>query len=86
MLAGLPCIGTDAWAMPEIIEHGRTGWLVPDGATDMLAAALVRALSDPEECARLGSAGRARALELFTWDRVAARAIADIERVRTEKR
>lgn len=79
MLAGLPCVGTAAWAMPEIIEHGRTGWLVPDGDSDALAACLVNVLRDPQCAARMGNAGRERALKTFTWDRVAARAIADLK-------
>jgi alpha-maltose-1-phosphate synthase len=86
MLAGLPCIGTNAWAMPEIIEDGRTGWLVPEGAVGALADTLIRALRDPEESARLGRAGRERALDRFTWDRVAARAVADMNLLLSSKR
>ena len=41
MLAGLPCIGTTSWAMPEIIVHGETGWLVPDGSVSELATVLL---------------------------------------------
>ena len=80
MLAGLPCIGTSAWAMPEIIADGETGWLVPPNAPRPLADALVQALQNSGESARRGRNGRARALELFTWDRVALRALADLDR------
>ena len=79
MLAGLPCIGTTAWAMPEIILDGETGWLVPPGGREALADALTAALVDPREAARRGAQGRRRALDLFTWDRVAERALTDIE-------
>lgn len=82
MLAGLPCIGVDRWAMPEIIEHGRTGWLVPDGDADELARAMIAALGDAAACARMGAAGRERALALFTWERVAGRALADLAAAR----
>ena len=78
MLAGLPCVGTDRWAMPEIIVDGETGWLVPDGSSDELARVLVRMLQDPEGSARMGAQGRKRALARFTWDLVAQRAHADL--------
>lgn len=82
MLASLPCVGTRAWAMPEIIDDGNTGWLVPDGSVDDLARVLVEALQDPAECRRRGALGRDRSLALFTWDRVAGRAIADLQSLR----
>jgi glycosyltransferase involved in cell wall biosynthesis len=78
MLAGLPCIGTRRWAMPEIIDEGKTGWLVEDGSRDDLAATLILALTDRERALAMGAAGRERALALFTWDRVAARAVEDL--------
>lgn len=78
MLAGLACIGTRAWAMPEIIADGETGWLVPDGDAAALNRTLLAALGDPARAAEMGRAGRRRALEFFTWDRVASRAIADL--------
>jgi glycosyltransferase involved in cell wall biosynthesis len=82
MLAGLPCVGTRAWAMPEIIDDGNTGWLVADGSVENLAAVLITALRNPAECARRGALGRERALARFTWERVAARAIADLHSLR----
>jgi starch synthase len=82
MLAGLPCVGTKAWAMPEIIDDGKTGWLVADGSAEDLARVLIEALRNPSECARRGALGRERSLALFTWERVAARAIADLHNLR----
>jgi glycosyltransferase involved in cell wall biosynthesis len=82
MLASLPCIGTDRWAMPEIIEHGVTGWVAPDGDVGALAAILLQSLRDRERSATMGRRGRERALRLFTWDRVAARALADLAELR----
>jgi starch synthase len=81
MLAGLPCVGTTRWAMPEIIADGKTGWLVPDGSVDELARVLIDALRDPEGCARMGALGRERSLSEFTWERATARALADLELV-----
>ena len=81
MLAGLPCIGTTKWAMPEIVVDGETGWLVPDGSVDDLTRVLIAALANPEACARMGAKGRERSLALFTWKQVAARALGDLERL-----
>jgi glycosyltransferase involved in cell wall biosynthesis len=81
MSTGLACVGTAAWAMPEIIESGKTGWLVPDGAVDELAGVLVAAIRDPLLCARMGELGRERAGKRFTWPRVAARAVADLQAI-----
>ena len=85
MLAGLPCIGVDRWAMPEIIADGETGWLVPDGDSEVLAARVVSALENPERSATMGEAGRRRAMRLFTWDRVAERALSDLKELLAQK-
>ena len=71
MLHGIPCVGTDAWAMPEIIDHGRTGWVVAPGDVDALANALIDALRRRGNLLTIGRAARNRALERFTWSRVA---------------
>jgi len=83
MHAGLACVGTDRWAMPEIIDHGRTGWLVPDGSVGELATVLINALLDPSQCVAMGALGRRRCLEQFTWDRTATRALNDLEAIAT---
>ena len=67
--------------MPEIIEEGRTGWLVPDGDVTALAVALREALIDRENSARMGMRGTERAQALFTWDRVADRALEDLNQI-----
>lgn len=78
MRAGLACVGTRRWAMPEIIDDGKTGWLVSDGSVDELASVLIAALRDPARCAAMGALGRDRYLANFTWERVAIRALADL--------
>lgn len=81
MHAGLPCVGNRSWAMPEIIDEGRTGWLVDDGAVEELAGALIAALRDPAACAAMGALGRQRSRELFTWEHVSARALKDLRTI-----
>jgi glycosyltransferase involved in cell wall biosynthesis len=69
MSAGLPVIATDVGGVPEIIEHGRTGLLVPAREPEALAAAIDQLASDPGLRERLGSAARTSVSERFSWDR-----------------
>lgn len=59
MAMGLPVVATRVGGLPEVIEHGVTGLLVPPDAPDALAAAIVEVVESPELAARLGSAARA---------------------------
>ncbi len=55
----LPVLATSIFGLPELIDHGSTGWLCEPGDTGELAAALDRALAtDAEERRRIGRAGR----------------------------
>jgi glycosyltransferase involved in cell wall biosynthesis len=72
MACGVPVVGTTGGAVPEVIgRDGETGLLVPPADPDSLAVALLRALGDAELRARVGAAGRERALANFTWRRTA---------------
>lgn len=64
MAAARPVLATAIAGVPELALPGETGWLVPAGDVDGLAAAMV-ALEDtpPERLAAMGAAGRARVLE-----------------------
>ena len=73
MVHGLPCVGPDAWAVPEIIEHGRTGLLVPPEDPAAIADALIAVLSDDDLRERMGRAARERALASFAWPALVAR-------------
>ena len=58
----------DGGAIPEVIgRDGETGFLVPPGDPEALAAGIRRALDAPELSAKVGEAGRRRVLERFTW-------------------
>jgi glycosyltransferase involved in cell wall biosynthesis len=85
MLHGLPCIGTDRWAIPEIIAEGETGWLAPDGNATALRDCLLAALKNRVALAAMGQRGRQRALRLFTWERVAARMCRHLEQALSER-
>jgi glycosyltransferase involved in cell wall biosynthesis len=70
MAFGLPVVATAAGGIPEAVEHGVTGLVVPVRRPDALAQALLEVLEDGDLRRRLGAAGRARFLERFTADRM----------------
>ena len=71
MAAGLPVVATGVGGTPEVVEDGRTGWLVPAGDTGALAARLRALLLDSRKRREMGAAGRARVRENFSADRMA---------------
>jgi len=73
MYFGLPCVGTNAWAVPEMVVDGQTGFTVPVDDLEALADRLLRLLGDQALAARMGRAGRARAERMFTWRLTAQR-------------
>jgi glycosyltransferase involved in cell wall biosynthesis len=64
-------VASDAGGLPEVVENGVTGLVVPRGDATALAQAIGSLLADPERRRAMGQAGRARALRLFDWDRSA---------------
>lgn len=73
MACGKPVVATNVGGIPEIVEHGRTGLLVPPAKVEPLAEALSALLESRELRTRLGEAGRQRFLEAFDSRIMAAR-------------
>lgn len=70
MAHGCPIVATPVGGIPELVEHGRTGLLVPPGDPEALRAAIELLLSDAGLSRRLGRAARSRVQRLCSWERV----------------
>jgi glycosyltransferase involved in cell wall biosynthesis len=75
MLSSLPVVATNIRGPREQVIDGTTGLLVPARQVAPLAAALRRLAEDPGLRARMGAAGRARALDLYDEGRVVGRTL-----------
>lgn len=71
MASGLPVAATDIAGNRDLVVDGETGFLLPVDDVAALAAALERLAADPDLRRRMGAAGRARAVERFSWAAVA---------------
>jgi glycosyltransferase involved in cell wall biosynthesis len=68
MSCAVPVVATTGGALPEVVGvSGETGLLVEPNNPDALVEAIGRLLDDPALRERLGSAGRERVIERFTW-------------------
>ena len=81
MSTGSPVIATTGGAFPEIIDHNKTGWLVPPGDSRALADAIRKLMDDPGLRDRLGKAGRESVLERFSWRKAAEETVAVYEEI-----
>ena len=85
MESGVPLVASRVSGIPEVVEDGVTGWLVPAEAPQALAAALAEVLASPEEARRRGKAGRRRVDERFRPATAAAQWLRMVQ-VRLERR
>lgn len=72
MAAGLPVVGTRVGGIPEVIDNGVTGQLVPPSNAAVLAAALKHYVEAPQLARRHGLAGRERVLRKYSMPAMVA--------------
>ena len=70
MASGMPVVGTRHAGIPELVEEGITGWLVPERDEARLAEALARLAAEPERWPAMGRAGRAKVEREYDIDRL----------------
>jgi glycosyltransferase involved in cell wall biosynthesis len=70
MALARPCVATAVGGIPELIEHGSSGWLVKPGDPGSLAEGLTSLLRDPERARAFGDAARERVRERFSIARM----------------
>ena len=81
MASGTPIVASRAGALPEVVgEDGVCARLVRPGDVDDLTRVLGELLDSPLELRRLGVNGRQRAVDVFSWESVAAQTVSVYER------
>jgi len=81
MASGTPIVASRAGALPEVVgEDGGCARLVRPGDVDDLTTVLGELLDSPMELRRLGANGRTRAVDVFSWESVAAQTVSVYER------
>jgi glycosyltransferase involved in cell wall biosynthesis len=70
MACGLPCVATAVGGTPEVIEDGRTGYLVASEDYKAAAARILELLSEPERAAAMGRVAQTRVAECFSTERM----------------
>ena len=68
MASGVPVVATDTGGLPEVIEHGVTGYLAPVGDVEAMAEAGVEILSDAGKWNEMSRAARESAVERYGVD------------------
>ena len=76
MASGLPMIASDVGGLREVVEHDRTGILVPPENPAAIASAASRLMESAELRAQMGTAARARVAENYSMEKMAAKTLA----------
>lgn len=87
MASGTPIVASRAGALPEVLgTQGACAELVTPGDVEELTATLGSLLDSPERRYRIGIAGRQRALDVYSWESVAAQTVSVYQRAIERRR
>jgi len=70
MACGVPVVGSDVGGLPEVVRHAESGYLLPVGDVEGMAARTIEILRDDERRREMGEAARHRVRSLFDAERV----------------
>jgi len=76
MASALPVIASEVGGLPEVVEHDRTGIIVPPANPQAIASAIARLAQSTALRSQMGAAARARAVENYSMATMAARTLA----------
>lgn len=75
MAAGLAVVASDVGQLPQLIDQGRTGILVPASDSEALREGLAALVTNPTRRSELGAAARAQAVRMHSWENTVARTL-----------
>jgi len=83
---GRPVVGSRVGGMPEVVLHGKTGWLLDRADPRELADAVIRLLSVPDQLREMGAAAAVHASTVFSREACLARYVEVYDRLRSYRR
>ncbi|MCE9565267.1 MAG: glycosyltransferase family 4 protein [Planctomycetes bacterium] len=84
--AGVPVVATAVGGTPEAVIDSESGYLVPSGQPDKIAARVGELLRNPALCAQFGAAGKKRMQTTFTFDAQAAAYLDLLKKLKPQRR
>ena len=81
MASGLPVVATRGGGIPEIVEDGKTGFLVERGDSKGLSKSILTLLQDRQLAKSISKAGSRRVLESFSWEQISECLISEYDRL-----
>ncbi len=81
---GLPIITTNVTAMPELIEEGKNGFLVPPADSQALAKAISKLIENPDLIKQMGEAGRKKIANSYYWEQTCSGFASILEKIKMQ--
>jgi glycosyltransferase involved in cell wall biosynthesis len=85
LASGLPIVGSSIGGIPDLVEHGTNGFLVPAGNIEALAGAIRYLADDPEMRQEMAERNRAKAEANLQWSQVTRRYLATYEAIQSRR-
>ncbi|MEA5594132.1 glycosyltransferase family 4 protein [Rivularia sp. UHCC 0363] len=82
---GLPIITTNVTAMPELVEEGKNGFLVPPADSQALAKAISKLIKNPDLIAKMGAAGRKKVANSYYWEQTCSKFASIVQNMKDDQ-